>query len=291
MPARPRSLEQTQKPQKRPATAAPAVGAGAATLAGAGGAAAGGAVAATPALVPLAGLALTVETVERAFRLFFRRSRESQAAWLGRREIPGATQDDRLAALELENRLQAIFEGKVLDRVRLDIGSILAPDVPAQEQRLRLVKLMEREKRYAQQRAREMGRRLEKSAERFAVRRESARGAFWTLGRAKEHTPECVAMAGSLWSWEVLDQFHPPVGPGCVCGLVTEAQAVLSGRLPPGAKPRSVADAERIRALYGNHHGGGLPGILEVLELRGAIIGAGLAGPEDADRALARWLR
>ena len=242
-------------------------------------------MATTPALVPLAGALITVETVRQALQSFFPRMRLRQQAWLAGRvaggAIPGATDQDVLEALALENELQTEFERRVEERVLRDLGSILS--APAEEQRPRLTKLFERERRFAEQRAVEMGRRLEKTTERVAVKRESARGAFWELGEAKEHTPECVAMSGKLWSWEALAVLHPPVGPGCKCKLTSEKAAILAGKLMPGQTPRSAPAAERILIIHGRHHG-------SLAELREAIHRTGLVeDSEEADAALLRW--
>lgn len=298
-PTAPRRPEEVQKPQQRPAgtvgTAQP-VGAGAALAAGTAAGAAGRAVAATPALLPIAGAAVTVEAVRKALDAFFPKTRLAQQRWLASRvkrgAIPGATQDDMLQALTFENELQGEFERRVRERVMRDVGSVIARPKP-EEQREALRKLFERERRYAQQRAVEMGRRLEKTTERIVVRRESPRGAFWALGVAREHTPECVAMAGKFWSWEAIEGvFRPPVGPGCRCSLKSEKAAIAQGLLAPGQTPRGLADAQRVRILYGNHHGVQEGAAIKVVaELREAIIRVGLADEETADQALARWLR
>lgn len=207
-----------------------------------------------------------------------------QQRWLGQRvtqgAIPGATQDDVLEALALENELQGEFERRVRERVMRDLGPILGKQ-DAKEQRAGLAKLFERERRYAEQRAVEMGRRLEKTTERVAVKRESPRGAFWHLGEASEHTPECVAMAGKFWSWEALEVMRPPVGPGCRCGLKAEKVAIVQGLLMPGQTPRGRAAAERIRIIHGNHHG-------TLAALREALIRSG-HDEERVDGALLRW--
>lgn len=247
---------------------------------------------------------MTVEAVKEALERFFPRFRLEQQAWLGRRVadggIPGATQDDILEALGMENELQGEFERRVRERVMRDVGPVLSigrdesqlPKIrakaglpagkPADLQRWALGKLFERERRYAGMRAVEMGRRLEKTVERVAVKRESRRGAFWVLGEAKEHTPECVALAGKFWAWEAIESvFRPPVGPGCKCGLKTEKAAVVQGLLMPGQSPHGKAAMERVRIVHGNHHG--------LREVREAIISTGLADEDVANAALMRW--
>lgn len=232
-----------------------------------------------------------METLISALEEFYKRSRLHIGRVVGK-QTAGKLQPNVIAeTIARETEYGAEFERKALQRVREDWAKI--DTLPVEEQPAAYRALLDRERRYAGQRAEATAIRAIRAVERVSVKLESPIGGLWVLGPAEQHTRDCVAMAGKVWPWEVLDTDHPPLGPGCVCYLLGVPEGVLKGLIQADVKP--VADARRkrelIKTLYGVH--GGLPGIREDAEgMRDALVRTGLAEtPEEALEALGRWLK
>jgi hypothetical protein len=146
-----------------------------------------------------------------------------------------------------ENKREAEFRRRAKQRVESGMRLALrAPDPSARAAAVESV--VRREQQYARQRAVASGERLFAAVEREALRRDSPRGAYWELGPTSEHTPDCVAMAGKLWPWEVLDKLHPPMHVGCKCRLRSYGEALAAGLLAKSETIPDLATAQRLAA-------------------------------------------
>lgn len=251
----------------------------------------GGRAAAVPALALGRTASVPLEALIEALEQFNVRARLHIGRVVGERTAGKLSPDEIAKTIARETEYGAEFERKALERIREDWAKIDALPVEDQPEAYRA--LLDRERRYAGQRAEATAIRAIRAVERVSVKLESPVGALWVLGPAEQHTRDCVAMAGKVWPWDVLETDHPPLGPGCVCYLLPMSEGVVRGLIPADATP--VPDARRkrelIKTLYGVH--GGLPGIREDAEgIRDALVRTGLAGSEDeALDALGRWLR
>jgi hypothetical protein len=244
-------------------------------------------VAAAPAAVPalsLAGVsALTTAGVLKLIDGFLERLRFVDARWVRQQATSrGATQEDVLKVIADETDRQAEFERKVRQRVTRDVGRILGGPGTEKEQRAQLVKVLSRERRYARQRSVAQAVRAFAALDRTVLKRESPSGAFWWLGVAKTHTPDCVAMAGKFWPWAALDVFHPPTHAGCRCSLHSYGEAVAAGWMRPGDVQDERAAMAAMRAARALLEEAAAVG-LDLREL-------GLVSGEDFDRAIQRVL-
>lgn len=232
----------TRRPKRRVSAPAPVVpveptpslavgvAAGGATFGGGSSAAAmlgiATATAATRRLVERAVAALS-STLRRIAVLRIARQREAlQRAGYGEDVIAGA--------LRRETELEAIFQRRSAERMRraLDLA-FRAPDASARAAAIEAA--TRREQNFARQRAIASGARLFASVERAALEGQSPAGAYWKLGVAAQHTPDCEAMAGKFWPWEVLRRIHPLLHPGCKCTLLSYGEALAAGLLTPSA--------------------------------------------------------
>lgn len=137
-------------------------------------------------------------------------------------------------ALAEERRREREFQRRSAERVRAALSlASLAPDASARaagaESALR------REQNYARQRAIASGERVFAAIGQQALEEQSPLGAFWKLGIAAQHTPDCVAMAEKFWPWEVLRRIHPLLHVGCKCRLYSYGEAIAAGWMTPAA--------------------------------------------------------
>jgi hypothetical protein len=218
------------------------------------------------------------EAVERALDGFWMQqlaiARRKARARLGE-ALPHWTPSmlDRAVAEEL--RYEEEFKRKSRARWARDLPAALGnPDPEAR--RKALTALLDRERRYAEQRYAAIVRRVEARVERERVREASPLGAYWTMDpRLKTHTPGCVALAGHFWPWAVIDRVHPPVHASCGCRLWGLDDALARGWMradqvpdPADALLRARLLARRIEELHGE---------LSEAELREALV-AGVDG-------------
>jgi hypothetical protein len=218
------------------------------------------------------------EAIERALDGFWMQqlaiARRKARARLGE-ALPHWTPSmlDRAVAEEL--RYEQEFKRKSRARWARDLPAALGnPDPEAR--RKALTALLDRERRYAEQRYAAIVRRVEARVERERVREASPLGAYWTMDpRLKTHTPGCVALAGHFWPWAVIDRVHPPVHASCGCRLWGLDDAIARGWMradqvpdPADALLRARLLARRIEELHGE---------LGEAELREALV-AGVDG-------------
>jgi hypothetical protein len=163
---------------------------------------------------------------------------------------PVFADDDIEQAIQAERAMQETFVRKQRARVKRDLPKALKLE-DAAERRAAVQKLVEREKRYSQQRIEALRERLAGMAEMKRVEAQSPGGALWLLSDGvKVHTPDCIAMSGKVWPWPVLKLWHPPLHHGCPCILVGIPDALKQGLIKPGMIPTDHADAvKRARAI------------------------------------------
>lgn len=117
------------------------------------------------------------------------------------------------------------FRGKVRERLDRDLPKVLAIDDLAVRE-AELQKVLDRERRYAEAREEAIAVRALGNIEARLVREASPEGAYWQLSPYVEnHTRDCLAMAGKVWPWTVLEAYRPPLHVGCGCRLVPVALA------------------------------------------------------------------
>lgn len=81
-----------------------------------------------------------------------------------------------------------------------------------------LDELKAKERKYYQQHRDESNRRSSEARNMDNVKKTSERGGYWELGNRREHTADCLFMAGKNWSWETLAVVNPANRhPGCGC--------------------------------------------------------------------------
>lgn len=246
-------------------TVAAAMAAGGATVASLGPSAAGLAADAEAAKVTTALSAkavgeLTEKLVEQ-FRTFLRDRAATASsdvrAMLGRsypERAPAVL--DALANEELKRERQ--FQRKMEQRLRRDVPEALKIEDP-EARRARLAALLAREQRYVEAREAAMHDRALARAELLAVKEASPKGAYWQLSPlVRNHTPDCIALAGQFWPWQVIEAVGPPPRHhGCRCSLLTLDEAVerdfmyhdqadVDVRDALGRARRRLADAEKL---------------------------------------------
>lgn len=156
----------------------------------------------------------------------------------------GYSEDVIAAAMKKEVALEGIFQRRSTERLKIALRlAARAPDTSART--AAIDGALRREQNYARQRALASGGRLFAAIERTALEDQSPLGAYWKLGVAAEHTPDCVAMAEKFWPWEVLRRIHPLLHVGCKCKLYSYGEAISAGWMTP-SDVMSMAEALRL---------------------------------------------
>lgn len=143
---------------------------------------------------------------------------------------------DLAAALAEEDRREIVFRKRVEQRLRAGMKIALAAKDPS-ARAAAIQALMKREQRFAEMRSEASAERVLAAAELADLRTRSPQGAFWALGMRQKHTPDCIAMAGKFWPWEVLNEVHPLLHVGCGCRLFSFGEAVSQGMMKAGDVP------------------------------------------------------
>jgi hypothetical protein len=202
-----------------------------------------------------------------------------------RRKVTGVLPQQ--AALDLiaeEAERQTEFERRVMERVARDEVRIAA--LPEEERKAAIGKAVQRERVFARYRAEAMAVRAIAAIDRMVLQTESPTGAFWKLDpEVFRHTPDCVAMGGSFWPWEVLADFHPPTHSGCRCGLFGYRTAIQRGWMRPGDVQDLASARRRAAAARALLHEEELD---EWEELREAVLRTGLADEATFTAAVGR---
>jgi hypothetical protein len=167
---------------------------------------------------------------------------EAVAAAMGQHPELEPTDVDEV--LDRERGYQAEFMRKMSRRVKRDLPKALRIE-EAGERRQAIQKIVDRERRYIEQRRQALSGRLAGFADMKRLQESSPQGAYWQLSNTvRQHTPDCIAMSGKAWPWAVLRKYHPPLHAGCPCRLLGIAEAQARGLLRRGALP-DPADAMR----------------------------------------------
>lgn len=169
------------------------------------------------------------------------------------RLYPDRSREDVLRFVRDEVARDREFVRNQRDRLETDMKAAMLLDSP-DKRRIRVQQILDREKRWTQMREQAA---LERSAARtnfLTVKEQSPEGAYWTLGQAREHTPDCIAMAGKFWPWEVLDHMHPQLHHGCQCHLLTKTEAVRLGLMYPDQVPDTQDAIRRAAEIAREYH-------------------------------------
>lgn len=166
-----------------------------------------------------------------------------------RTQQPELEPDDIDQVITFEQANQAEFVRKMHDRVARDMPKALKLE-DAGQRRAAVNKIVERERRFIRMRQEAMNARLRGAGDMARVRKSSPEGAYWALSDSvKQHTPDCVAMAGKLWPWSVLRLYHPPLHTGCPCRLIPVAEAVRRGLVHSAKVPDAMDAMRRAREI------------------------------------------
>jgi hypothetical protein len=207
-------------------TGAAVAGAGLAPLSAAG-AAAGVASVKTPAETILRRIVRAVRAVIRRLSLL-----RTQRIY-ERLSAAGVAEDDVKAVMRREVAREREFQARAARRV--EVGTRLALNAPDPSARAAAVEaVIRRERVYARQRSEAQAVRAFHAVDRIVLRRASPDGAFWLLGDAAQHTPDCLMMANRFWPWEILEKLPLPLHTGCQCRLISFGDAIRTGRMTPG---------------------------------------------------------
>ena len=136
-----------------------------------------------------------------------------------------------------------------LIRIRKDVNQF--KDLDRNQMRERVQKVIHRERYYSKLRVNALVKRLDGIIEYIKLRSQDPRsdfggGALWVLDPTKKtHTEDCLAMAGKVWSWNVLRLVNPANRhPGCGCHLEPDPSLIhgVSGQTAPIGILPAVAD-------------------------------------------------
>lgn len=183
---------------------------------------------------------------------------------------PKASRDEVSAHARHEVAYETEFRRRQAVRVRSSLPKALAIADPAERLR-RVDAILKRERDISSAREEAVAARASGRADALTVRDLEPDGPFWVLGRRANHTPDCVALAGRAWPWQVLTEFRmiPPVHTGCGCRLLTRAEAVLEGLATTLPVVVPIAEARRLVAaavrLHPHDHP---PPLLEAMALQ-----------------------
>ncbi|MGH2939458.1 MAG: fibronectin type III domain-containing protein [Solirubrobacterales bacterium] len=206
------------------------------------------------AAATMAGIAMSTAAGEKAVRgtvaavsatlrriAAYRLARQREAL-----QKAGFSTDAISTAIGYETELETIFQRRSTERLRaaLDLAA-QAPDTSARTSAIQSA--VRRERNFSRQRAKASAGRIFAAVGRTSLEATSPEGAYWKLGEAAVHTPDCVAMAEKFWPWSILRIIHPLLHVGCKCRLYSYGEAIARGWMKPSdlMKP---AEAARLAA-------------------------------------------
>ena len=134
-------------------------------------------------------------------------------------------------ALGRERRFDRAYSRNMRARLREGVRALYRDRSLSEAERGgRLEDLARRERSHLQKHIAAAGRRMGKEAEAHRLREAGEPRAVWVLGRTRNHTPDCVAMANRSWTWKVLEKVNPANRhAGCDCSLISEGEAKRRG--------------------------------------------------------------
>lgn len=180
-----------------------------------------------------------------AMDVLFRRRRSEVGRYVAavvEQEMPHAP-ESRIAQLaQVERQREVEFQRRSRQRLAAELPLALQEADPS-ARKGRVDALIAREKRYLQQRTEAAATRVVAALEQDLLHEVSPEGAYWALSPlVREHTLDCIAMAGKFWPWEVLERWHPQLHNGCQCRLLGLQEAIRAG-LMTGEQLPDPADA------------------------------------------------
>lgn len=165
-----------------------------------------------------------------------RRDQEQYVTGLLEAEIPDLPDDARLQVVADEMDRERAFAAKARDRLDRDLPkALMIPDFSVRETEVQ--KVLDRERRYAEQREMAMATRTLGAAEQRNVERVSPEGGYWRLSpHVRAHTLDCLAFGGKVWPHSVLRTVHPPLHGGCPCEILSIQEAQRQGLIHSDAQ-------------------------------------------------------
>jgi tRNA nucleotidyltransferase (CCA-adding enzyme) len=196
-----------------------------------------------------AGTASVLEGYRRIFRRTRRTSSERLLEML-RDEYPEQDRDFLRSVVRDELDREDEFQSRMAARIKRDVPVALADPDP-DKRTARVEAIVARENRIIIAREQAMAERALAAVERSTIRRRSPLGAYWSLSETvKQHTPDCVAMSGHFWPWEVLDVAHPPLHHGCPCFLIGLTDALQQDLMTIDQLPDKDDAVRRAKAIF-----------------------------------------
>lgn len=169
-----------------------------------------------------------------------------------RKLAQGRVRDGTKAALQLPTQAQIIQDLEARLAAVPDHGSAQAGILAGQLARARvgagsreeaLRRVLNAERRYAEQHASAQVARAVGAANQAYLEQVSPRGAYWMRNPRLNSEKYCLALDGHFWPHDILRQVFPPVHGGCGCRLLSEQQATARGLMGQGQGYPAVTPA------------------------------------------------
>lgn len=143
----------------------------------------------------------------------------------------GPNVDQVQAFIEEELRWEETFVRRSARRIGKSLDDAVKRNVSDEELQRIYRKALDRERRFNMMRQQAANRRLTLRIEEAQVQAISPEGAYWLIDPAlRTHTSDCLAMAGKLWSWEILRRIRPSNRHAqCGCRLLPAGVARANG--------------------------------------------------------------
>lgn len=188
----------------------------------------------------LSAAGLSIESLTRAMaalygplvavRIFVLR-RRADSEFTDALPTTGPTVEQVQAFIQDEIRWERIFVRRSSGRIAADLRRAARKGLSGQQLDDVLENALDRERRFNMMRQQAAERRLTLRIEEASVQSVSPQGAYWVMDPSKRtHTQDCMAMAGHLWSWEVLRYIRPSNRHAqCGCHLLPAGLARANG--------------------------------------------------------------
>jgi hypothetical protein len=269
-PAPPPSFDQAAQGQDAGSLSAPVAGLAVGGVGAGAGVGAGYVAGAVTAAAGAAAIAKATKAILAALVRFFRRKNADDLVWLvgalrQARAAEGVTDDELRAIARDEIKLEQQFQKKAMARWAAALPRLLAIADP-QERNSAIAKFQALERHYLNLRQQAMVTRADSRIEQRLLKELSPRGAYWKLSPfVMKSTPDCIALAGKVWPWSVIDAVGPPPRHfGCACTLYGVDEAKAAGWITDAQVPtdehaalRQARDllrrAEKLEEAVGEH--------------------------------------
>jgi hypothetical protein len=193
-----------------------------------------------PGVPNIAHVGLTLAVIDS----FTRRVAADNAGWVrafGAAHLPQAQAAD-LAADEAAR--EVAFAANTRRRAQEGLTRALKVEDPA-KRKLAIRGVLARERHYAVLRSEAVATRARALQNYTSVQAESPEGAVWMLNPlVRQHTADCLALAGRFWPWTVLADIRPPRHAGCRCYLLggpdARRRGLWNGLVPTDEEARAM---------------------------------------------------